>query len=83
MQMELPDDIIQRVKQRAVSGVSEADVFRKGLDALDWQDNERAAIQEGIGDMQAGHVQEFDEFDREFRQQHGIAPDASNSKPVW
>ncbi len=78
MQIDLPDDLMQRVKQRAASmaGGSEVEIIRKGLDALDWQDSERAALREGIDDMNAGRVQEFEAFDREFREQNGIAPDA-------
>ena len=78
MQIELPDDLMDRVKRRAAStaGVSEVEVIRKGLDALDWQDDERAAVEEGIDAMKAGRVQDFQEFDREFRERNGIAPDA-------
>ena len=78
MQINLPDDLTQRVKQRAAvtAGVSEVDVIRKGLDALDWQDSERVAIAEGIDAMNEGRVQDFDEFDREFRAKNGIASDA-------
>ncbi len=76
MQIELPDEIVRRVKQRAAAGVSEAEVIRKGLDALDFQDNERAAIQEGIDAMNEGRVQDFEQFNREFREKNGIASDA-------
>ena len=78
MQIDLPQDIIERVQQRAAisQGATEADVIRKALDSLDWQDNERQAIQEGIDAMNEGRVQDFDEFDHEFRQKNGIAPDA-------
>ena len=78
MQIELPDDVTQRVKQRAAAtaGVSEVDIIRKGLDALDRQDNERVAIQEGIDAMNDGRVQDFEEFDREFREKNSIPPNA-------
>jgi predicted transcriptional regulator len=78
MQIDLPQDLIKRVQNRATAGggLTEADVIRKALDALDWHDRERAAIQEGIDAMNAGRVQDFDEFDREFRQKNGIATDA-------
>ena len=78
MQIELPDDVTQRVKQRAAAtaGVSEVDIIRKGLDALDRQDIERVAIQEGIDAMNDGRVQDFKEFDREFRKKNGIPPNA-------
>ncbi len=76
MHIELPDEIVQRVRQRAAAGDTEADVVRKGLDALDLQDSERAAIQEGIDAMHEGRVQDFEEFNREFREKNGIGPDA-------
>jgi predicted transcriptional regulator len=75
MHIDLPQDFIQRVQQRAASGqgMTEADVIRKALDTLDWHDAERMAIQEGIDAMNAGRVQGLDEFDGEFRQKNGIA----------
>jgi predicted transcriptional regulator len=75
MQIELPEEIARRVQSRAAArpGVSEIDVLRQGLDALDSLDSERAAIQEGIDAMNQGRVQDFHEFDREFRAAHGIA----------
>ncbi|MDC0934747.1 hypothetical protein OAS39_00570 [Pirellulales bacterium] len=78
MHIDLPQDLIERVQQRVavLSGASEADVIRQALDSLDWQDGERQAIQEGIVAMNEGRVQGFEKFDREFRQEHGIAPDA-------
>ena len=75
MHIELPDEIVQRVKQRAAAGDTAADVIRKGLDALDLQDSERAAIQEGIDAMNEGRVQDFEQFNRESREKNGIAPD--------
>jgi predicted transcriptional regulator len=78
MHIDLPQDLIERVQQHVavLSGASEADVIRKALDSLDWQDGERQAIQEGIVAMNEGRVQDFEQFDREFRQEHGIASDA-------
>lgn len=78
MQIELPPDLAQRVKDRAAiaSGVSNVDVIRQGLEALDWLDVERQAIQAGIDAVNNGHVQDFRDFDREFRQRNGIAPSA-------
>jgi hypothetical protein len=78
MHIELPQDIIDRVHKRAaaIQGGSEADVIRKALDSLDWLDQERQAVQEGIDAWRAGDVQEFDQFDREFRAKNGIPADA-------
>jgi len=74
MQVELPQDIIERVQKRAAAGygATEADVIRQALDSLDWQDQERQAIQEGIDAWRAGDTQELDDFDAEFRTKNGI-----------
>ena len=45
---------------------------------MDFQDDERAAIQEGIDAINNGRFQNFDEFDREFRQANGIAPECGD-----
>lgn len=74
MHIELPQDIVERVQKRvaAVQGTTEAEVIRKALDSLDWQDQEIRAIQEGINAWQAGDVKTFEEFDTEFRARNGI-----------
>ena len=78
MHLELPQDLIERVHLRAASGqgATEADVIRQALDSLDWHDQERCAIQEGIDAWRKGDVQDFAEFDREFRVKNGIPADA-------
>ncbi len=78
MQIDLPQELFERVQQRAIAlpGITEADVIRKALDSLDRSDQERQAIQEGIDAWRAGDVQEFDAFDREFRAKNGISADA-------
>lgn len=78
MPIELPQDIIDRVQQRAAAGkgVSEADVIRQALDTLDWQDHERLAVQEGIDAWRAGDVQGLGAFDAEFRVANEITADA-------
>lgn len=74
MHLELPQDLIDRVHQRAAAsdGATDADVIRRALDSLDWQDQERRAILEGIEAWRNGDVQEFAEFDREFRAKNQI-----------
>jgi Arc/MetJ-type ribon-helix-helix transcriptional regulator len=76
MQIDLPQDILQRVQVRVGTGAgsTEAEVIRKALDSLDWQDQERQAIQQGIDAWRAGNTRNFDEFDAEFRAQNGIQP---------
>lgn len=38
------------------------------------RDETLAAIQEGLKDADEGRVRPFEEFDREFRQKHGLPP---------
>lgn len=74
MQIDLPQDIMDRVQKRAALDrlESEVAVIRKALDVLDWQDRERHAIQEGIDAWRAGDFQELELFDAEFRTKNGI-----------
>jgi predicted transcriptional regulator len=74
VQIDLPNDLVERVQKRAAAaqGASEAEVIRQALDSLDWQDQERQAVQEGIDAWRAGDTQYFDEFDAEFRTNNGI-----------
>jgi len=69
MQIELPKDIWERVRKRAAasSGKTEVEIIRRALDSLDWHDQERQAIQEGIDAWRAGDVQDFDDCAAEFR----------------
>jgi Arc/MetJ-type ribon-helix-helix transcriptional regulator len=56
-------------------GYSSADeVLRDALAALQREEDLRA-IQAGIDDEKAGRVTSFEEFDREFRREKGIAAD--------
>jgi len=77
MLYQLPPDIQQRLQIRIQNGTdsSQDDILRHALDALDWQDEERIAIQEGIDDMEAGRVRPLREFDREFRDQKNVPQD--------
>ncbi len=71
---EFPADLDVEIKQRMKAGryASEDDVLR----ALNRCDEEVAAIQEGIDDMEAGRVKSLHEFDREFRTRKNIPQDA-------
>jgi predicted transcriptional regulator len=77
MQIELPQDVVDRVRSLAAAsgGTTEAEVIRQALDSLDWQIQERRAIREGIDAWRKGDVQSFDEFDAEFRAANGIKAD--------
>jgi predicted transcriptional regulator len=74
MHLELPQDLIDRVQQRAAASgdVTDADVIRQALDSLEWQERERQAIQEGVDAWRRGDVQEFADFDKDFRAKNQI-----------
>lgn len=78
MHIDLPDDLITRLRERVAlaPGASEADVIRKALNNLDWQDAERTAIQAGLDAMHAGRVRPFEDFDRDFCNRNGVAADS-------
>ncbi|MDZ4781630.1 MAG: type II toxin-antitoxin system ParD family antitoxin [Planctomycetia bacterium] len=74
MSHEIPADVWTKVEMFVATGgyASEADVLRDALSALERANAEITAIREGIEDMEAGRVRPFEEFDAEFRKQHGI-----------
>jgi putative addiction module CopG family antidote len=78
MAYQFPPDLDEEIKGRMASGqyASEDEVLREALRALRWRDQEVAAIQEGIEDMEAGRTKPLREFDREFRKRHNIPQDA-------
>lgn len=78
MTYEFPPDVAADVQQRMASGrySSEDEVLRDSFRALRSRDQEVAAIQDGIEDMEAGRTKPLREFDREFREQNNISQDA-------
>lgn len=75
MLYQLSSDIQQRIQTRLqnATNTNRDDILRRALDALDWQDGERVAIQEGIDDMEAGNMRPLREFDEEFRAKKNIS----------
>jgi len=78
MGLEIRQELVERLQARVAlpQYATEEEVIEKALDALDWMDQERQAVQEGIDAWQAGVVEDFDDFDRRFSKEHGISPDA-------
>ena len=72
---ELPPDVYAEIKQRMASGnyPSEEDVLRQAMRALKVHDEELAAIQMGIGDMEAGRVRTFEDVDTAICQDFGFS----------
>jgi len=75
MQYEVPPDVDQQIRQHVATGhyASEAEVLREAMRALESRDQEIAAIQAGIDDMEAGRVRPFEEVDAEIRERFGFS----------
>ena len=74
MLCEFPPDVEQQVKRLMETGqyATEADVLRDALAALNWRDEEMAAVRAGVDDMEAGHIRPFEEADAEIRKRFGF-----------
>lgn len=72
MQIEIPES---GTIQHQATAAGFASVEHYVQDLLE-RDRERLAIQEGIDAANEGRVQDFDEFDREFRTKNGITQDS-------
>ncbi len=67
MQITLPDDA---ERQSLAAGFASVEQY---IHSLVRRDRERLAIEEGITALKEGKVQDFEEFDREFRKRNGLA----------
>jgi predicted transcriptional regulator len=78
MAYQIPSDLVQRTKTFLAMGAfaTEDDVLRAALEALERQQQDLAAIAEGVADMEAGRYRTFSEIDTEFRAKHRIPRDA-------
>ncbi len=74
MNPSLPADLTSSIQALLATGryASEEDVLRHALRSLQQREDDLAAIREGLADMEAGRTRTVEEFDREFRQRHGI-----------
>jgi putative addiction module CopG family antidote len=75
MSYQLPSDLAQTIQSLLATGkyVSQDDVLRNALEALQQRDEDLAAITAGIADMEAGRYRPFAEIDAEFRQRHNTS----------
>jgi putative addiction module CopG family antidote len=76
MSVDLAPDIWNEIQRQLATGCysSHDEVLREALSALRYREEEVAAIQEGIDDMEAGRVTSIRDFDREFRRSNGLPP---------
>ncbi len=74
MSYAFPPEIAEPVRRRVTSGqfLSEDDVLKAALRALDERDEELAAIQEGLTDLEAGRVSSLADVDARMRAKHAI-----------
>ena len=77
MSIVIPQDVQQRVTALLGTGryASEEELLRAALMALEEQNDELAAIQSSIKDMESGRYRVFADFDSEFRQRNQIEND--------
>lgn len=75
MPYQLPPDLDQRVQSQIALGIysTPAEVLNEAMDALERRNAELESIREGIEAWHQGDVQNFDEFDAEFRARNGIS----------
>jgi putative addiction module CopG family antidote len=78
MSYQFPPELDQLVKRQLARGEydSEDAVLIAAMRSLEQQQEDLAAIREGIEDMEAGRVQPLRDFDRRFREQKSIPQDA-------
>ena len=69
MQIEIPNDLVERLRQRSSDPV---EVIREALDSLDARDRELIAIQAGLESADAGRSKSLALFDQEFRSKNGL-----------
>lgn len=73
MDFSLPQDLAERVQQRAASGHTPADIMRAALDALDekeWLEHERLEVRKGLEQAERGETEPFDLEDTLRRAHH-------------
>lgn len=73
-----PPPLDEFVKQQMAAGsyASEDELLLAALKALAQRDEDRAAIDAGIDDMEAGRVRPLGVAAEEIRHKHGFSPDA-------
>jgi predicted transcriptional regulator len=78
MSYQFPLELDRLVKRQLARGEYESEdaVLIAAMRSLELQQQDFAAIREGIEDMEAGRVQSLRDFDRDFRQKKGIPQDA-------
>lgn len=73
MQIELPQDVIERATRLASGSEDAATVLARALDALERERHETAAVRAGIDAYERGDHEPWNDFAQRFAAEHGIA----------
>ncbi len=75
MPYPFPPDVGQRIHTQLERGCfqTEDDVLRAAITALERENSDLVAIQQGIADIDAGRFRPFTQIDAEFRRTHNLA----------
>ena len=73
MSHQFPPDVEQRIRQQMTEGnyESEDELFRAALDALATRNEDLAAIQAGVADMEAGRMRPLTDAADDIRTKYG------------
>lgn len=74
MQIDLPEEVVERANKLAADGEDAAAVLTKALERMEFEAQEVAAVMEGVKAYQEGRHRPFEEFDREIREEFGFRP---------
>jgi len=74
MQITLSEQAEQAVRSLMADGATADQVVEQAIAEKIAREAERAAIQEGIDDLRAGQLHNFEDVDREIRKQYGFSP---------
>ncbi len=74
MNVQVPADVELSIRAFVANGrfADESDVLRKAIAALEQQELEVAAIQEGVDDMEAGRYRPWEEVKAELDAKYGF-----------
>jgi Arc/MetJ-type ribon-helix-helix transcriptional regulator len=76
MAYQLPPDLEQMIRDQMRGGgyASEEELLRDAFAALRARNDDLAAIEQGLEDMQAGRLRPFEEAAEAIRRAHGLEP---------
>lgn len=74
IQIDLPRDVIDRANRLAASNEDVAAVLARGVDLIEWQAGEVAAVMKGVAAYERGEHQSLEDFDHEIREEFGCKP---------